>query len=116
VYRLQDEQAVVATTDFFMRLSMIRSTSDGCRRQCAVRRLRNGGPANLALAILGMPMSKISPATVSAILTGGAAICTGGRHSRCRRPFDRFAGAHLRTRRHWTGEPAPSCCRTFGRH
>jgi selenide,water dikinase len=77
VYRLNDEQAVVATTDFFMpivddpfdfgRISAANALSDVYAM---------GGRPILALAILGMPLSKIAPATVSAILTGGAAICS----------------------------------------
>src|SRR4029077_8381178 len=75
VYRLNDEQAVVATTDFFMpivddpfdfgRISAANALSDVYAM---------GGRPILALAILGMPLSKIAPATVSAILSGGAAI------------------------------------------
>src|SRR5258706_9779717 len=77
VYRLNDEQAVVGTTDFFM--PIVDDPFD-FGRIAAANALSDvyamGGRPILALAILGMPMSKISPATVSAILTGGAAICT----------------------------------------
>jgi len=67
----------VATTDFFM--PIVDDPFD-FGRIAAANALSDvyamGGRPILALAILGMPMSKISPATVSAILTGGAAICT----------------------------------------
>jgi selenide,water dikinase len=76
VYRLSDEQAVVATTDFFMpivddpfdfgRISAANALSDVYAM---------GGRPILALAILGMPLGKIAPETVRAILAGGAAIC-----------------------------------------
>jgi selenide,water dikinase len=77
VYRLNDEQAVVATTDFFTpivddpydfgRISAANALSDVYAM---------GGRPILALAILGMPLGKIAPQTVRAILAGGAAICT----------------------------------------
>jgi selenide,water dikinase len=77
VYRLNDEQAVVATTDFFTpivddpfdfgRISAANALSDVYAM---------GGRPILALAILGMPLGKIAPQTVRAILTGGTAICT----------------------------------------
>ncbi len=77
VYRLNDEQAVVATTDFFMpivddpwdfgRIAAANALSDVYAM---------GGRPILALAILGIPLGKIAPKTVRAILAGGAAICT----------------------------------------
>ena len=77
VYRLNDEQAVVATTDFFM--PIVDDPFD-FGRIAAANALSDvyamGGRPILALAILGMPLGKIAPQTVRAILTGGAAICT----------------------------------------
>jgi len=77
VYRLNDEQAVVATTDFFM---PIVDDAFDFGRIAAANALSDiyamGGRPILALAILGMPLGKIAPATVRAILAGGAAICT----------------------------------------
>src|ERR1700746_536353 len=77
VYRLNDEQALVATTDFFMpivddpfdfgRISAANALADVYAM---------GGRPILALAILGIPLGKIAPETVRAILAGGAAICT----------------------------------------
>ncbi len=77
VYRLNDEQAVVATTDFFM--PIVDDPFD-FGRIAAANALSDvyamGGRPLLALAILGMPLGKVSPQTVRAILAGGTAICT----------------------------------------
>jgi selenide,water dikinase len=76
VYRINDEQAVVATTDFFM--PIVDDPFD-FGRIAAANALSDvyamGGRPLLALAILGMPLGKIAPQTVSRILAGGAAIC-----------------------------------------
>lgn len=76
VYRLNDEQAVVATTDFFM--PIVDDPFD-FGRIAAANALSDvyamGGRPLLALAILGMPLGKIRPETVRAILEGGRAIC-----------------------------------------
>ena len=76
VYRLNDEQALVATTDFFM--PIVDDPFD-FGRIAAANALSDvyamGGRPILALAILGMPLGKIAPATVRAILAGGAAVC-----------------------------------------
>jgi selenide, water dikinase len=77
VYRLNDEQAVVATTDFFM--PIVDDPFD-FGRIAAANALSDvyamGGRPLLALAILGMPLGKIAPETVRAILAGGNALCT----------------------------------------
>jgi selenide,water dikinase len=77
VYRLNDEQAVVATTDFFM--PIVDDPFD-FGRIAAANALSDvyamGGRPLLALAILGMPLGKIKPETVRAILAGGTSICT----------------------------------------
>ena len=88
VYRLNDGQAVVATTDFFM--PIVDDPFD-FGRIAAANALSDvyamGGRPILALAILGMPLGKVSPETVRQILNGGAAICAeagipvGGGHS-----------------------------------
>jgi len=76
VYRINDEQAVVATTDFFM--PIVDDPFD-FGRIAAANALSDvyamGGRPILALAILGMPLGKIAPETVRDILAGGAAIC-----------------------------------------
>jgi selenide,water dikinase len=76
VYRISDTQAVVATTDFFM--PIVDDPRD-FGRIAAANALSDvyamGGRPIMALAILGMPLGKISPATVGEILAGGASIC-----------------------------------------
>ena len=68
---------MVATTDFFM--PIVDDPFD-FGRIAAANALSDvyamGGRPMLALAILGMPLGKISPETVRAILAGGTAICT----------------------------------------
>ncbi|MGE3690874.1 MAG: selenide, water dikinase SelD [Novosphingobium sp.] len=88
VYRISDSQAVIATTDFFM--PIVDDPTD-FGRIAAANALSDvyamGGRPIMALAILGMPLGKIAPQTVSAILAGGASICAeagipvGGGHS-----------------------------------
>ena len=76
VYRINDQQAVVATTDFFM--PIVDDPYD-FGRIAAANALSDvyamGGKPILALAILGMPLGKIEPATVRKILAGGASVC-----------------------------------------
>ncbi len=76
VWRLSDELAIVATTDFFMpvvddpydfgRIAATNAMSDVYAM---------GGTPIFALAILGMPMARLSADTVREILAGGAAVC-----------------------------------------
>ncbi len=77
VYRINGEQAVVATTDFFM--PIVDDPFD-FGRIAAANALSDvyamGGRPILALAILGMPVGRVAPRTVRAILDGGTAICT----------------------------------------
>ena len=76
VYRISETQAVIATTDFFM---PIVDDARDFGRIAAANALSDvyamGGRPIMALAILGMPLGKIAPETVSAILAGGASIC-----------------------------------------
>ncbi len=76
VYRISETQAVIATTDFFM--PIVDDPAD-FGRIAAANALSDvyamGGRPIMALAILGMPLGKIAPETVSAILAGGASIC-----------------------------------------
>lgn len=76
VWRLNDQQALVATTDFFM--PMVDDPFD-FGRIAAANALSDvyamGGRPILALAILGMPISQLSDATIGQVLAGGAAIC-----------------------------------------
>jgi selenide,water dikinase len=76
VYRLNDEQALVATTDFFMpivddpfdfgRIAATNAISDVYAM---------GGRPILALALVGMPIATLSTATIGRILAGGASVC-----------------------------------------
>jgi selenide, water dikinase len=78
VWRLNDQQALVATTDFFMpvvddpfdfgRVSATNALSDVYAM---------GAAPILALAIVGMPVDRLPVETIRAILAGGAAVCTG---------------------------------------
>jgi selenide,water dikinase len=76
VYRLNDEQAIVATTDFFMpivddpfefgRIAATNALSDVYAM---------GGRPLFALAIVGMPVGKLPNAVIRQILAGGEAVC-----------------------------------------
>jgi selenide,water dikinase len=76
VWRLNDTQALVATTDFFM--PMVDDPFD-FGRIAAANALSDvyamGGSPILALAIVGMPVAQLSTATIARVLEGGAAIC-----------------------------------------
>ncbi|WP_018609182.1 selenide, water dikinase SelD [Uliginosibacterium gangwonense] len=76
VYRLNDEQALVATTDFFMpivddpfdfgRIAATNAISDIYAM---------GGKPILALAIVGMPINTLPLEAIQQILQGGASVC-----------------------------------------
>jgi selenide,water dikinase len=76
VYRLNDEQALVATTDFFMpivddpydfgRIAATNAISDVYAM---------GGRPIMALALVGMPVNVLSTATIGLILAGGESVC-----------------------------------------
>jgi selenide,water dikinase len=76
VYRLNDEQALVATTDFFMpivddpfdfgRIAATNAISDVYAM---------GGTPIMALALVGMPINVLSTDTIGKILAGGQAVC-----------------------------------------
>ena len=76
VYRLNDTTALVATTDFFM--PMVDDPYD-FGRIAATNALSDvyamGGRPILALAILGIPVGKVSVEDVRQILAGGADVC-----------------------------------------
>ena len=76
VYRLNDDQAVVATTDFFM--PIVDDPFDfGCI--AATNALADiyamGGRPLLALAIVGMPINTLPRSTIREILRGGETAC-----------------------------------------
>ena len=76
VYQLNDEQALIATTDFFMpivddpfdfgRIAATNAISDVYAM---------GGKPILALALVGMPINVLSTQTIGRVLEGGAAMC-----------------------------------------
>ena len=76
VWKLNDTQALVATTDFFM--PIVDDPAD-FGRIAATNALSDvyamGGQPIMALAIVGMPINVLSHATIGAILEGGAAAC-----------------------------------------
>jgi selenide, water dikinase len=76
VYQLNDEQAIIATTDFFMpivddpfdfgRIAATNAISDVYAM---------GGTPIMALALVGMPVSVLSTETIGKILDGGQSVC-----------------------------------------
>jgi selenide,water dikinase len=76
VYRLNDEQAVIATTDFFM--PIVDDPFD-FGRIAATNALSDvyamGGTPIMALAILGMPIKVLPPDVIREILRGGESVC-----------------------------------------
>ncbi len=76
VYRLSDTQALVATTDFF---TPVVDDPHDFGRIAAANALSDvyamGATPILALALLGMPLGKLSAETVGRILAGGAGVC-----------------------------------------
>src|SRR6201988_3389249 len=76
VYQLNDEQALIATTDFFMpivddpydfgRIAATNAISDVYAM---------GGKPILALALVGMRINVLSPEIIGRILAGGESIC-----------------------------------------
>jgi selenide,water dikinase len=76
VWRLNGEQALVATTDFFM--PVVDDPFD-FGRIAAANALSDiyamGASPILALAIVGMPVDRLPVETIRGILAGGAAVC-----------------------------------------
>jgi len=76
VWRLNDSQALVATTDFFM--PVVDDPYD-FGRIAATNALSDvyamGATPILALALVGMPVAQLSPGTIRRILEGGAQVC-----------------------------------------
>ena len=78
VYRLNEEQALIATTDFFMpivddpidfgRIAATNAISDVYAM---------GGRPIMALALVGMPINVLSQRTIGRILEGGSSVCRG---------------------------------------
>ena len=76
VYRLNDQQALVATTDFF---TPIVDDPRDFGRIAATNAISDiyamGGTPILALALVGMPLDKLPLEVIGAILEGGASVC-----------------------------------------
>jgi selenide, water dikinase len=76
VYQLNDEQALIATTDFFM---PIVDDPHDFGRIAATNAISDvyamGGRPILALALVGMPINVLSTGTIGRILEGGASVC-----------------------------------------
>ncbi|BCB25900.1 selenide, water dikinase [Sulfurimicrobium lacus] len=76
VYRLNDNQAIVATTDFFM--PIVDDPVD-FGRIAATNALSDiyamGAQPIMALAIVGMPIGKLSTQVIHDILVGGESVC-----------------------------------------
>lgn len=76
VYRLNDQQAIIATTDFFM--PIVDDPFD-FGRIAATNALSDvyamGGTPIMALAIVGMPVNTLPVEVIRAILQGGEAVC-----------------------------------------
>jgi selenide, water dikinase len=76
VYRLNDEQALVATTDFF---TPIVDDPFDFGRIAATNAISDvyamGGRPIFALAIVGMPLEKLPVAVIQKVLEGGESVC-----------------------------------------
>src|SRR5213080_3706506 len=76
VYRLNDTQAIVATTDFF---TPIVDDPFDFGRIAATNAISDiyamGGRPVMALAIVGMPLEKLPVSAIRGILAGGEAVC-----------------------------------------
>ena len=76
VYRLNDEQAIVATTDFF---TPIVDDPYDFGRIAATNAISDiyamGGRPIMALAVVGMPLDKLPLEVIRAILAGGESVC-----------------------------------------
>ena len=76
VYQLNDQQALIATTDFFM--PIVDDPFD-FGRIAATNALSDvyamGGKPILALALVGMPINVLSTTTIGRILAGGQSVC-----------------------------------------
>jgi len=77
VYRLNEHQAIVATTDFF---TPIVDDPTDFGRIAATNAISDvyamGATPILALAIVGMPLDKLPVEVIGQILEGGASVCT----------------------------------------
>jgi selenide,water dikinase len=76
VYRINDRQAIVATTDFFMPIVDDPRDFGAIAATNAISDVyAMGGTPLFALALVGMPIDKLPLATIRAILQGGEDVC-----------------------------------------
>ena len=76
VYRLNDDQAIVATTDFFMPIVDDPHDFGAIAATNAISDVyAMGGTPLFALALVGMPIDKLPVDTIRRILAGGEAVC-----------------------------------------
>lgn len=76
VWKIDDQTAVIATTDFFMPMVDDAHTFGRIAATNAISDIyAMGGRPIMALAILGMPINIMSAAQIRDILQGGASIC-----------------------------------------
>ena len=84
VFRLNDQQTLVATTDFFM---PIVDDPHDFGRIAATNAISDvyamGATPVLALAILGMPVNTLPLEVIRRIMEGGAEVCFGSTACRC---------------------------------
>ncbi|MFV0282006.1 MAG: selenide, water dikinase SelD [Rhodoblastus sp.] len=117
VWKMDDGNCIVATTDFFM--PMVDDPFD-FGRIAATNAISDvyamGATPVMALAILGMPIDKMAPGTIRKILEGGRAICAeagipvaGGHSIDCPEPVYGLAvigmGRQENIRRNSTAKP-----------
>jgi selenide,water dikinase len=77
VYALNERQAIVATTDFFMPIVDDPFDFGAIAATNALSDVYAMGATPIfALAIVGMPVAKLPPATIRRILDGGQSVCT----------------------------------------
>lgn len=76
VYRINDHQAIVATTDFFMPIVDDPYDFGAIAATNAISDVyAMGGTPLFALALVGMPVNELPLATIQRILEGGEAVC-----------------------------------------
>ena len=76
VYRLTDEQAIVATTDFFMPIVDDPFDFGAIAATNAISDVyAMGGSPLFALALVGMPIAQLPVETIRRVLEGGEAVC-----------------------------------------
>jgi len=76
VYQINDTQAIVATTDFFMPIVDDPYDFGAIAATNALSDVyAMGGAPLFALALVGMPVDKLPVATIRSILQGGEAVC-----------------------------------------